>query len=134
MNRILTALSALKLPSTSPAQHDAPDTRPSANPSAQPRVRAATPQDIGSAIRFLVVLSAIGVIGAAKLAITSQTQQLSVRLDHARSEVSRSEIRRERLLVERAMLRQPQRLQVAALQLGLEAPVAVIDLPAVVTP
>ena len=125
MSRILTALSALKLSSS------AVEPQPAA---AKPRVRTATAQDIGTAIRFLIVLCAIGLIGAAKLAITSQTQQLSVRLDHARSEVSRSEIRRERLLVERAMLRQPQRLQAAARQLELEAPVAVIDITGPVTP
>lgn len=93
--------------------------------------RAATAQDVGLAIRFLVVLFGIGSVGAVKLAITSQMQQTAVALDHARSEVQRAEIRRERLLMERAMLRQPGRLQAAAAQLGLEAPVAVVDVPPV---
>jgi hypothetical protein len=101
-----------------------------ASPSVRGDARAATSQDIGLAIRFLSVLVAIGTVGAIKLAITSQMQQTAVALDHARSEVQRSEIRRERLLMERSMLRQPGRLQAAAVQLGLEAPVAVIDVPA----
>ena len=92
--------------------------------------RTASSSDIAAAIRFLVVLSIIGTVGAIKLAIASEAQQVSVQLDHARSEVDRSEIRRERLLMERAMLRQPGRLQAAARQLGLEAPIAVIDVPA----
>lgn len=93
--------------------------------------RAATAQDVGLAIRFMVVLFGVGSMFAVKLAITSQMQQTAVALDHARSEVQRSEIRRERLLMERAMLRQPGRLQAAAAQLGLEAPVAVVDVPPV---
>ncbi len=101
-----------------------------ASPGVRSDVRAATSQDIGLAIRFLAVLFAIGAVGAVKLAITSQLQQTSVALDRARSEVQRSEIRRERLLMERSMLRQPGRLQAAAVQLGLEAPVAVVDVPA----
>ncbi len=90
----------------------------------------ATAQDLGAAIRFLVVLFAIGALGAVKLAVASEAQQTSLRLDHARSEVRRAEIQRERLLVERAMLRQPGRLQAAADQLGLVAPVAVVSMPA----
>ena len=98
---------------------------------AEPRVRgAANAQDISSAIRFLVVLFAIGAVGAVKLAITSQSQQTAVQLDHARSEVHRAEIRRERLLVERAMLRQPQRLQAAAVQLNLVPPVKIVEVEA----
>lgn len=99
-------------------------------PGARSDVRAATLLDISLAIRFLCVVLAIGAVGAVKLAITSQMQQTAVALDRARSEVQRSEIRRERLLVERSMLRQPSRLQAAAVQLGLEAPVAVVDVAA----
>lgn len=105
--------------------------RPPAAPAPEARARgAANAQDIGSAIRFLVVLLGIGTVGAMKLAIASQAQQTAVQLDHARSEVRRSEIRRERLLVERAMLRQPGRLQVAAEQLGLESPAHIVEVAA----
>ncbi len=134
MTRILASL---KLPAFARSNLASdPASAPTLVPSSAPgtagagvRTQAATTQDIGAAIRFLLVLSLIGSIGALKLAITSQTQQLSVQLDHARSEVERSEIRRERLLVERAMLRQPEHLQAVAAQLDLAAPVAVIDVP-----
>lgn len=105
--------------------------RPPASPAPEVRARgAANAQDIGSAIRFLIVLLGIGTVGAMKLAIASQAQQTAVQLDRARSEVRRSEIRRERLFVERAMLRQPGRLQTAADQLGLESPARVVEVAA----
>lgn len=125
MSRLLATMS--RMVHRAPTESAPPPVR------VEPSVRArgaANAQDISSAIRFLVVLFGIGTIGAVKLAITSQAQQAAVQLDHARSEVHRSEIRRERLLVERAMLRQPARLQAAAVQLQLEAPVDIVDVGA----
>lgn len=98
-------------------------------PSEAPKASSATASDVAFAVRFVLVVGGIGVLGLLKVSVTSACQQIAVEIDRQHSAMTRAEIARERLLVERAMLRQPERLQRAADTMGLTAPVAVIAVP-----
>ena len=75
---------------------------------------------------FLVLALAMGTQLWARMEVRST----AVSLDATRAAVRTAQVERERLLLERTTLRSPGRLQAAADQLGLTAPVAVLDTPA----
>lgn len=84
-------------------------------------------EDLGLLLRFLGVMGVVAIALAVQMWTRVEVRATAVALDGARAAVERAEIERDRLLLERTTLRAPNRLRVAAAELALATPAAVVE-------
>jgi cell division protein FtsL len=84
-------------------------------------------EDLRQLLRFGGLLLFVALAMGVQMWARMEVRRTAVELDRTRAAVERAEVERDRLLLERTTLRSPGRLQAAAGELKLAAPVAVVE-------